>query len=327
MPRTFIPGQRLRLHRPSVQARPLRARDRSPPRRLPRPREPGVHRVLVREAEGALRLAARVRDPRPGTGGDYRLRRPLPRPAPLRARLPHPRGGRPDLGRWPNPTNSRGLNRQHHRGAGHFLSSAGNSRNGTNSCQTDRHARIIEARMSRGELVPAGPSGSVREWAEQLVAQARQDGVALTGDGGLLADLMRFAGESEQAYPAMIALKPFLRHPDAPSCRRTLSRQRSGHTTYTKFRTDPRLGAFPNHLPRHEAGRLATAERRRCIGARGSPPTDSHRSGFVPAVNARELTSTRGRRRRGRRSVCPRSAQSPPTPRRCAGRVSVRRGA
>ena len=37
----------------------------------------------------------------------------------------------------------------------------------------------------------AGQSGSVREWAEQLVAHARADGVALTGEGGLLTDLLR----------------------------------------------------------------------------------------------------------------------------------------
>jgi hypothetical protein len=43
----------------------------------------------------------------------------------------------------------------------------------------------------RGELVPAGGPESVREWAEQLVARARADGVALTGEGGLLTDLMR----------------------------------------------------------------------------------------------------------------------------------------
>jgi putative transposase len=48
-----------------------------------------------------------------------------------------------------------------------------------------------EARVVRGELVPFGPPGSVREWAELLVAQARQDGVALTGEGGLLTDMMR----------------------------------------------------------------------------------------------------------------------------------------
>ena len=47
-----------------------------------------------------------------------------------------------------------------------------------------------EARF-RSELVPAGPPGSVREWAEVLVARAREDGVSLTGEGGLLTDLMR----------------------------------------------------------------------------------------------------------------------------------------
>ena len=43
----------------------------------------------------------------------------------------------------------------------------------------------------RGELVPARAAESMREWAEQLVARAREDGVALTGEGGLLTDLMR----------------------------------------------------------------------------------------------------------------------------------------
>ena len=45
--------------------------------------------------------------------------------------------------------------------------------------------------VRRGEVVPAGDTGSVRDWAELLVAQAREDGVALTGEGGLLTDLMR----------------------------------------------------------------------------------------------------------------------------------------
>ena len=43
----------------------------------------------------------------------------------------------------------------------------------------------------RAELVPLGAPGSIREWAERLVAQAREDGVALTGEGGLLTDMMR----------------------------------------------------------------------------------------------------------------------------------------
>lgn len=43
----------------------------------------------------------------------------------------------------------------------------------------------------RGELVPAVSPEPMRAWAEQLVARARADGVALTGEGGLLTDLMR----------------------------------------------------------------------------------------------------------------------------------------
>ena len=48
-----------------------------------------------------------------------------------------------------------------------------------------------EAGASRGELVPAGGGESMQDWAEQLVARARADGVALTGEGGLLTELMR----------------------------------------------------------------------------------------------------------------------------------------
>jgi transposase-like protein len=43
----------------------------------------------------------------------------------------------------------------------------------------------------RGELVAATSQQAMRVWAEQLVARARADGVALTGEGGLLTDLMR----------------------------------------------------------------------------------------------------------------------------------------
>ncbi len=41
------------------------------------PRVAGVQRELVSLREGALRLAQRVRDARPGEGGDRRLHRPL----------------------------------------------------------------------------------------------------------------------------------------------------------------------------------------------------------------------------------------------------------
>lgn len=44
---------------------------------------------------------------------------------------------------------------------------------------------------ARGELVPARDPGALRDWAELLVTQAREEGVALTGEGGLLTDLMR----------------------------------------------------------------------------------------------------------------------------------------
>ncbi len=49
-----------------------------------------------------------------------------------------------------------------------------------------------ETGVPRGELVPVEQQPeSIGEWAEQLVARAREDGVALTGEGGLLTDLMR----------------------------------------------------------------------------------------------------------------------------------------
>ena len=55
--------------------------------------------------------------------------------------------------------------------------------------QEDRSERGGEP--LRGELVPMVSPESMRDWAERLVAQARADGVALTGEGGLLTDLMR----------------------------------------------------------------------------------------------------------------------------------------
>jgi transposase InsO family protein len=45
-----------------------RARDHAPPRRLSRPREPGIHRVVVLNAQAALRLARGVRDPHAARG-------------------------------------------------------------------------------------------------------------------------------------------------------------------------------------------------------------------------------------------------------------------
>ena len=55
---------------------------------------------LVRKAEGAARLALRVRDARASEKGDRRLHRPLPPPTALRSRLPHADRGATHLGRW-----------------------------------------------------------------------------------------------------------------------------------------------------------------------------------------------------------------------------------
>jgi putative transposase len=65
-----------------------------------------------------LHLAERVRDPRPGEGGDRRLHRPLPRPSALAARLQDAARSARDMGRCTgSPTENRGLNRQHGKGA------------------------------------------------------------------------------------------------------------------------------------------------------------------------------------------------------------------
>ena len=92
-------GQRLGLHRPPLQGESGRARDQASPRRLPRPREPGLHRVLVRETEREGGVAERVRDARRRQTRHRALRRPLPPPAPLGARLPDAARGAADLGR------------------------------------------------------------------------------------------------------------------------------------------------------------------------------------------------------------------------------------
>ena len=46
--------------------------------------------------------------------------------------------------------------------------------------------------LTAASLVPAaGDSVSMDAWAAELVARAQAEGVALTGEGGLLTDLMR----------------------------------------------------------------------------------------------------------------------------------------
>jgi hypothetical protein len=101
--------QRLSLHQPRVPRPPGRTGDHPPPRRLPRPREPGLHRVLVLQAQAALHLARRVRDPRRSPPRDRRLRRPLPPPTSQPAGLPHPARGRRHLEGSRRPANPSGL--------------------------------------------------------------------------------------------------------------------------------------------------------------------------------------------------------------------------
>lgn len=51
---------------------------------------------------------------------------------------------------------------------------------------------LIGEALTPASLVPAaGDEASMEAWAAELVARAREEGVALTGDGGLLTDLMR----------------------------------------------------------------------------------------------------------------------------------------
>jgi len=109
--------QRVGVHCPPLPREAQRTRDPPPQRRLPRPREPGIHRVLVRETQRTGGMAERIRDARRRETRDRRLRRPLPPPAPLGPRLQDARGGASDLGR---STKHRGLNCQHRRGAGHL---------------------------------------------------------------------------------------------------------------------------------------------------------------------------------------------------------------
>jgi hypothetical protein len=110
--------QRLRLHQPPLPHPPRRARGQPPPRRLPRPREPGLHRELVREAQGAARLALRVRNPRPSEKGDRRLHRRVPPPPAQRPPLPNAGRGAQDLGEWSATTENSGLKCRARRGPG-----------------------------------------------------------------------------------------------------------------------------------------------------------------------------------------------------------------
>ena len=63
------------VHLPRLPQASVRAWDHAPAWRLPRPREPGVHRVLVRPVQEAVRVARRMGDHRPSPHRDRRLHR------------------------------------------------------------------------------------------------------------------------------------------------------------------------------------------------------------------------------------------------------------
>ena len=74
---------------------------------------------LARETQRTGGVAERIRDPRRCPPRDRRLRRALPPPPALRARLPDADRGTPNLGASTRATEARGLRCQLRRGAGH----------------------------------------------------------------------------------------------------------------------------------------------------------------------------------------------------------------
>ena len=79
------------------------------------PREPGLHRVLVLQAQTAPDLARRIRHTRSGARAERRLRRALPRPAALGPELPHAARSRGHLATSPRRPNTGGPKRQRRR--------------------------------------------------------------------------------------------------------------------------------------------------------------------------------------------------------------------
>jgi hypothetical protein len=104
--------QRLAIHQPRLPLTPLRPRRHPPPRRLPRPRVPSVHRVLVRAVQETLRLARRMGNPSTRRGRRSPTTSSTSPPTPLRNRLPHPHRSRRHLATRPTTTNPSDLNRQ-----------------------------------------------------------------------------------------------------------------------------------------------------------------------------------------------------------------------
>ena len=107
-----------RRQRPAIRRQTLpppshRPWHHAPTWRLPRPRVPGLHRVVVWPVQETARLARRMGNPRPRQKGDHHLPHHLrPAPAPLRDRLPNTHRTRHHL-EARTPTHPNNQNQQH----------------------------------------------------------------------------------------------------------------------------------------------------------------------------------------------------------------------
>ena len=59
------------------------------------------------------------------------------------------------------------------------------------SSQRFDESRDLPARRPEGGVPGAPPREGLRDWAQELVARSRQEGVNLTGDGGLLTAMVQ----------------------------------------------------------------------------------------------------------------------------------------
>ena len=96
---------------------------------------------------------------------------------------------------------------------------------------------------TRSVATVTGDDGAMREWAEQLVARARVEGVELTGDDGLLTAMVR------QVLQTGLEVKVDLPRPGQLVGRESLE-LRSGHQV--ELRGQPRLPQRVCLLRRHQ---------------------------------------------------------------------------
>jgi transposase-like protein len=108
-------------------------------------------------------------------------------------------------------------------------------------------ARRRSESSSRAEVVPAGDGLGMREFAEQLVARARSEGVALTGEDGLLTEMVR----SVLQTGLEVELEEHLGYEPYAVAGRNSGNSRNG--TYAKTVTTE-IGDVELRVPRDRAG-------------------------------------------------------------------------